>query len=84
MKQSPFILSIIVYCLLSISLTASAQTEVGWFVPGTTVEGVTYFLPRTAFRVIIIAEKTTTRPGDFCKYADRYLRLKNVPMEESV
>ena len=59
---------------------ASAQTEVEPFVPGSTLEGVTYYLPRTAFRVTIIAEKTTTRPGDFCKYADRYLRLKNVTL----
>lgn len=62
----------------------SAQTEVEPFVPGTTLEGISYFLPRTAFRVTVIAEKTTTRPGDFNKYADRYLRLPNVPTEESV
>ena len=68
----------------ALSLTATAQTEVEPFVPGSTLEGVTYYLPRTAFRVTIIAEKTTTRPGDFYKYADRYLRLKDVPTEESV
>lgn len=61
-----------------------AQTEVEPFVPGSTVEGVTYYLPRTAFRVTVIAEKTTTLPGDFHKYADRYLRLKDVPTEQSV
>lgn len=64
--------------------SSSSPTEVEPFVPGTTVEGVTYFLPRTAFRVTIIAEKTTTKPGDFNKYADRYLRLSDVPTEESV
>ncbi|MBO7119673.1 MAG: DUF4831 family protein [Bacteroidaceae bacterium] len=63
---------------------SSSQTDVEPFVPGSTLEGVCYFLPRTAFRVTVIAEKTTTRPGDFCKYADRYLRLPNVPTEESV
>ena len=63
---------------------SSLPTEVEPFVPGSTVEGVTYFLPRTAFRVTVIAEKTTTKPGDFYKYADRYLRLQNVPTEESV
>ena len=83
MKKESFILSI-VYCLLSISLSASAQTEVEPFVPGSTLEGVTYYLPRTAFRITVVAEKTTTRPGDFYKYADRYLRLQNVPTEESV
>lgn len=83
MKKTSFILSII-YCLLSISLSATAQTEVEPFVPGSTLEGVCYYLPRTAFRVTVIAEKTTTRPGDFYKYADRYLRLKDVPTEESI
>ncbi len=61
-----------------------AQTEVEPFVPGSTLEGVAYYLPRTAFRVTVIAEKTITRPGDFHKYADRYLRLQDVPTEESV
>jgi len=83
MKKTSFILSII-YCLLSISLSATAQTEVEPFVPGSTLEGVCYYLPRTAFRVTVIAEKTTTKPGDFYKYADRYLRLKDVPTEESI
>ena len=61
-----------------------AQTEVEPFVPGSTLEGICYYLPRTAFRVTVIAEKTTTRPGDFHKYADRFLRMPNVPTEESV
>ena len=86
MRQSIFILSTI-FGLLSLfccPLSIMAQTEVEPFVPGSTLEGVTYYLPRTAFRVTVIAEKTTTRPGDFHKYADRYLRLQNVPTEESV
>ena len=86
MRQSIFILSTI-FGLLSVvccPLSIMAQTEVEPFVPGSTLEGVTYYLPRTAFRVTVIAEKTTTRPGDFHKYADRYLRLQNVPTEESV
>ncbi len=86
MRQSIFILSTI-FGLLSVvccPLSIMAQTEVEPFVPGSTLEGVTYYLPRTAFRVTVIAEKTTTRPGDFNKYADRYLRLQNVPTEESV
>ena len=63
---------------------AQAQTEVEPFVPGSTVDGVTYYLPRTAFRVTVIAEKTTTKPGDFYKYADRYLHLADVPTQQSV
>ena len=79
-----FLYSLITILYSALSLTASAQTEVEPFVPGSTLEGITYYLPRTAFRITIIAEKTTTRPGDFYKYADRYLRLQNVPTEESV
>ena len=70
MRQSIFILSTI-FGLLSVvccPLSIMAQTEVEPFVPGSTLEGVTYYLPRTAFRVTVIAEKTTTRPGDFNKY----------------
>lgn len=65
------------------SLCATAQTDVAPFVPGSTIEGVCYYLPRTAFRVTIQAEQTITRPGEYAKYADRYLRLKNVPTAES-
>lgn len=74
------------FLLISFLAAASttAQTEVERFVPGSTLEGVAYYLPRTAFRITVIAEKTTIRPGDFHKYADRYLRLQNVPTEEDV
>ena len=79
-----YLYSLITILYSTLSLTAAAQTEVEPFVPGSTLEGVTYYLPRTAFRITVVAEKTTTRPGDFYKYADRYLRLQNVPTEESV
>ena len=76
--------SLLFLILSLVAVSVSAQTEVEPFVPGSTLEGVAYYLPRTAFRVTVIAEKTTTKPGDFYKYADRYLRLQNVPTEESV
>ena len=60
-----------------------AQTEVTPFVPGSTLEGIAYYLPRTAVRITVVAEKTVTRPGDFNKYAERYLTLRNVPQTES-
>lgn len=82
MKIHIYSLIPVLCCVMS--LTATAQTEVEPFVPGSTLEGVTYYLPRTAFRITVICEKTTIRPGDFNKYADRYLRLKDVPTEESV
>ena len=73
-------------CLLALagcSWSLKAQTVVEPFVPGATLEGVSYFLPRTAFRVTVVARKTVTRPGDFNKYAERYLRLSGVPQAES-
>ena len=69
-------------CLFTLGM--QAQTDVTDFVPGSTLEGVSYFLPKTAFRITIITEKTVTKPGDFNKYANRYLRLPNVPTEESM
>ncbi len=62
---------------------AKAQTEVGLFIPGTTIDGVNYFLPQTALRITVVAEKTVTVPGELNKYAFRYLRLKDVPTEQS-
>lgn len=63
--------------------TASAQTEVTPFTPGSTLEGVNYFLPRTALRIVVEVEKTEVTPGDLSKYAYRYLRLEQVPSEPS-
>lgn len=62
---------------------AKAQTEVETFVPGSTLEGISYFLPRTALRLVVEAEKTVVRPGDLHKYAFKYLRLNDVPTEET-
>ncbi len=70
--------------LMAVAVAGKAQTEVTTFVPGSTLEGISYFLPRTAFRVTIKADKTVTKPGDFNKYAERYLHLNKVPTTESV
>lgn len=76
-------LSFIIYSLLFILSPSVAQTEVEPFRPGVTLEGVNYFLPKTVFRVVMVAEKTVTIPGEFAPYADRYLRLRDVPTAES-
>lgn len=55
-----------------------AQTVISSFRPGVTEQGAVYCLPKTAVRVTVQIEKTTYTPGEFCKYADRYLRLKDV------
>lgn len=57
-----------------------AQTEVSNYQPGITNEGITYFLPITCIRVVVTATKTHYTPGEFSEYAERYLRLKDVPL----
>lgn len=79
MKRLRYLLSVLIVAL---SLTATAQTHVTSFEPGVNAEGAVYFLPKTAIDVIITVEKITTTPGDLCKYADRYMRLTNVPDAE--
>ncbi len=76
-------LLLIIACSLFLLAPSVAQTEIERFRPGVTVEGVNYFLPKTVFEVVLTAEKTVTKPGEFAAYADRYLRLKDVPTVES-
>ena len=73
--------------LLAVALHSSplaAQTQTEQYQPGVTQEGAVYFLPKTAVRVSVLIEKTSYRPGDFARYAQRYLRLNNVSLEPSV
>lgn len=71
---------IITTCLALLSLGATAQTEVSPYIPGVTEEGITYCLPKTALRFVVTVEKEVYTPGEFAKYADRYLRLQDVSM----
>ena len=61
------------------AVSVCAQTEVAEFRPGVTLDGVNYFLPKTCLRIVIEADKSVTTPGDFAPYANRYLRLAEVP-----
>ncbi|MBO4906912.1 MAG: DUF4831 family protein [Bacteroidaceae bacterium] len=76
-----FLLSLLATQLMSVSM--QAQTEVAPFRPGVTIDGVNYFLPKTRLRIALVAEKTIVKPGEYAAYANRYLRLNNVPMETS-
>lgn len=71
------------FCLFTF-IPLSAQTAISTYQPGVTSEGVVYFLPKTAINITIQVEKATYTPGDFCKYAERYLRIKDVAQEPSV
>jgi len=72
----------VVIAAFAFALSASAQTEVAAFIPGSTLDGVNYFLPRIMFKVVVEAEHHTTVPGEFAAYADRYLRLSDVPVRK--
>lgn len=67
--------------LLAVSGAAMAQSEISPYQPGVTPEGAIYFLPKTALRIVVQVEKTTYTPGEFSKYAERYLRLNDVGQE---
>ena len=83
MKRLLIALSIII-CQLSFSSTgAQAQTQVSGYAPGVTPDGATFFLPKTAIRISVLAEKTVYTPGDYAAYAQRFLRLNNVSTEAS-
>ena len=79
MKRLSIALSFII-CHLSFSI---AQTQLSEYRPGMTQEGLVYFLPKTAIRVSVLVEKTTYQPGDFARYAQRYLRLSDVSQQPS-
>ena len=55
-----------------------AQTVISNYKPGVTSEGAVYYLPKTAIRITLQIEKTTYKPGEFCKYSEKYLRIKDV------
>ena len=70
--------------MLLAATTAFSQTQISDYKPGITAEGAVYYLPKTAIRVAMKIEKTTYTPGEFCKYAERYLRQKEVRQNAAV
>ena len=73
--------SVIIVLASLMSLGAMAQTQVSEFNPGVVANGVNYALPQTALRVDVSAIKVTYTPGEFAKYADRYLHIAGVDTE---
>ena len=72
-------------CLCALFTSVSySQTQVAAFQPGVGANGVTYALPRTQLRVDAYAIQTTFTPGEFAKYAERYLHIQNVKQEREV
>lgn len=60
-------------------MNASAQ-DFSPYTPGEG-EGIIYFLPKTALEVNVIATKVTYTPGEFCRYANRYMRMDGIPTQ---
>ncbi len=63
------------------SLLSTAQTEVTPYQPGITENGITYFLPKTAFHIVVTMTRTSYKPGRLAAYAEVYLRQNNVSKE---
>lgn len=59
------------------------QTQVTEFNPGIVANGVNYMLPKTQLRVDVTAMKVVYTPGEYAKYAERYLHMGNVPTEKT-
>lgn len=54
-----------------------AKAQVSVFNPAVTADGVNYILPKTQLQVKVSAIKTVFVPGEYARYADRYLRLSD-------
>ena len=77
--------ALLILFALHLSLfTSLAQTVSSVYLPGVTTEGAVYFLPKTAITITAQVEKTTYTPGEFCQYAERFLRIKDVSSTPSV
>lgn len=46
------------------------------------LEGIPYFLPKTAVQIKLLIEKTTFQPGKYAEYAGKYMK-EQVPQEPS-
>ncbi|MBO4429838.1 MAG: DUF4831 family protein [Bacteroidaceae bacterium] len=68
---------------LCMSLAGMAQTQVTEFNPGIAANGVNYMLPMTALKIDASAIKVVYTPGEFAKYAERYLHISGVVPEPS-
>lgn len=64
--------------LLLTAIAASAQGISAPYQPGITQDAVSYWLPKTKITVTVTAKKQTFKPGEFSRYAERYLRLSDV------
>lgn len=64
---------------LAIGFTSvAAQGTSAPYTPGITKDAVSYWLPKTKIAVTVTTTKRTFKPGEFSRYAERYLRMSGV------
>ena len=84
MKKDLFVkINIFAALIFLFSVCANAQTQVTEFNPGIVANGVNYALPKTVLKVEVAAVKIAYTPGEFARYADRYLHIGGVSAEPS-
>ncbi len=64
--------------ILYLSAAVHAQGTSAPYSPGITQDAVSYWLPRTNLTVTVTVCKETFKPGEFARYAERYLRITDV------
>jgi len=72
------------YLFTFLPLSVQAQAVSTPMKAGRTAEGVVYFLPKTAIRFNLLIEKKTYIPGEYAKYAEKYLGMTGIEQEEQV
>ena len=66
--------------MMSLPIYLSAQ--VSEFHPGLVADGVNYALPKTGVRADVTVRKVTFTPGEYAKYAERYLHIQDVNTQQ--
>ena len=59
-------------------MPVAAQGTSAPYTPGITQDAVSYWLPKTRLTITVNTRKSTFKPGEFSRYAERYLRINNV------
>lgn len=67
-----------VAAITAVSLSADAQTTKKISATKASDNGIIYSLPSTALKVTVEVEKVVKQPGDFARYARKYLNLNPV------
>ena len=59
-------------------IPVAAQGTSAPYSPGITQDAVSYWLPKTKLTITVTTRKSIFKPGEFSRYAERYLRINGV------